>query len=449
MLTNLLAFIIVIGVLVFVHELGHFLVAKAAGIRVPRFSIGLGPRVLGFRRGETEYVISALPLGGYVKMAGLEELEAIEGGSSEAGSAGEPREHVDVQPGRTFDSKPVPTRALVISAGVIMNWVFAVAVFGFIALVWGIPQLPETRIATVDAAALPPGTEALSALPAGARITAIGDRKVDDWRELLYALAVAQPGPVTISFADAAGIVIDIPATEDERDVLLGALSPLPRIGHVAAGQPAEQAGLLPGDQVREAGGEPVASWEALVLAVEAHPEQPLTLGVLRDGQPLSVTVTPRATADADGRVVGRIGVSSTWRRDAGLGASLVYGATETWDFTLLVVGVVRDLIIGRVSPRQLGGPIMIGQVSGQTARAGLEAFLGFMAILSVNLAVLNLLPIPVLDGGQLLLLAVEGVRGRALSVKARMRLAYVGVVLVVLLILLAVYNDILRLFGL
>ena len=462
-MTTILAFIVVIGVLVFVHELGHFLVAKAADIRVPRFSIGLGPKVLGFRRGETEYVISALPLGGYVKMAGMEEMESVEGKESpeeglpdpvpdpvtDAGLVGKAG---SAEADRTFDSKSVPARALVISAGVLMNWLFAVVAFAVIALAWGIPKLPDARIASVDEELLPAGTEALARVPAGARIIAVGDRSVTDWRELEYALAIAPPGSVTIHFADLDAVSVVIPETEEGRIQLSQALHPLlePRIGTVQAGYPADLAGLRPGDHVSEIAGEPISTWQEMVRVVESHPERTLSISVLRDGEAVRLTIVPRAVEDpATEEVVGRIGVTPTWRQQAGIAASVAYGGKETWDFTVRVVTVVRDLVMGRVSPRQLGGPIMIGQVSGETARAGLQAFLTFMAILSINLAVLNLLPIPVLDGGQLVFLAVEGIRGKALSQGLRIRLTQIGVALVFLLILLAVYNDVLRLFGL
>ncbi|MDQ3388233.1 MAG: RIP metalloprotease RseP, partial [Gemmatimonadota bacterium] len=329
--------------------------AKAVDIAAPRFSIGMGPRVWGFRWGETEYVISALPLGGYVRMAGMadDETTVVEGGEEE-----------EVDPARTFDAKPLWARALVISAGVIMNFLFAVVVF----------------------------------VGLGAA----------------YGKAVAAPV-----------------------------------LGEILPDRPAAAAGLRSGDHIREAGGHPVGSWDEFVEIVEASPDRPLALVVERGGVRLPTAVTPESAPGAgEGERVGKIG--------AGVGMqvehiplspteSVAYGFQRTWDFGAMIVVLVGKLIIGEESLRNLGGPLTIGQVSGEAARLGVETFLSFMAIISVNLAILNLLPIPILDGGHLLFLGIEGVRGKALSVESRVRMSQVGMVMVVALMLWAITNDVLR----
>jgi len=350
----IVAFLVVISILIVVHELGHFWAAKSVNIQVPRFSLGLGPRVAGFRRGETEYVISAIPLGGYVKMAGMEDDEAaevLEGG-------GDPQE---VDPERTFDSKPLWARAWVISAGVIFNAIFAVLVFMGLGMAYGEPV-------------------------------------------------------------------------------------PTPVVGQVIPASPAAAAGLRTGDRVLAIGGERIADWTEFVKVVEASPGRPLPVELQRAGRTVAVTVTPRSEGG-----VGKIGVAPSQtaevvHRPMGAGEAVVYGFRETWNYTALIGGLLGKLFTGEESLRSLGGPLTIGQVSGEAARLGLETFLGFMAILSVNLAVLNLLPIPVLDGGHLLFLTIEAVRGRALSLESRIRLSQVGMIVVMALMVWALTNDVLRL---
>jgi regulator of sigma E protease len=456
MLITILAFVTVLGVLIFVHELGHFATAKMVGIEVQRFSIGFGPRILGFTRGETEYVISLLPFGGYVKMAGMEEMEPIEGSApAKEGAAtadGGAAEGRRVAGPRDFESKSLPARMLVISAGVLMNFLFAILVFAASAFIWGVAVEPEARIPARPAAASP----ALGELPGGARVTRVGETEIGDWGDLRRALATAAPGPVTLSFEGAPPATLTVPAEDSLRIAMIQGLEPdrAPVVGQVIAGLPAEGAGLRPGDRIESVAGAPVHSWRDLVGAVEARPGEPTEIVAARAGGTIKVQVTPRAdtvaTADGGSRVVGRIGVgdSGVRRERPGLVGGIAHGVERTWGTARMIVDMLGSLFSGQASPRSLGGPIMIGQLSGQVARAGIEAFLGFMALFSVNLAVLNLLPIPVLDGGHLLFLAVEAVRGRALSVEARMRFTKVGFVLVLAIMAWAFANDVLRLFG-
>jgi regulator of sigma E protease len=465
MLITILATIVVLGVLILVHELGHFVTAKLADIAVPRFSIGLGPKLWGFRRGETEYVISWLPLGGYVKMAGMEEMEPIEGkadrsettgvaGASDVGllTEGDGR----ARPGpRDFESKSLPVRMVVISAGVLMNLLFAVVVFAAGALIWGVEQEPEATIPALTAEELPPGTESLLAVPRGARVVEAGGETIENWGDLRDALILASPGPLTLRFDAAAPVTIEVPANDTARSRLILALNPdrPPVIGQVVDGLPADKAGLLPGDRILAVAGEPVDSWQALVAAVRARPGEVTDLTIERGGRVLDVRVTPEPeeiSTDGEGKeTIGRIGAAPFVPRDRpGPVGALGHGVARTWDTAKIIVGFLGDLITGNASPRSLGGPILIGQLSGEVARAGIEAFLGFMALFSVNLAVLNLLPIPVLDGGHLLFLVIEAVRGRALSYEQRVRFTQVGFVIVLAIMVWAIANDVLRLFG-
>ncbi len=359
MLVTILATAIVLGVLILVHELGHFWAAKAVDIEVPRFSIGLGPKLVGVRKGETEYVLSAIPLGGYVKMAGMAEEEAmgvLEGGVEREREASP----------RDFESKPLWARTLVICAGVAMNLVFAFLAF------------------TVYAGAVGVSEEAVS---------------------------------------------------------------------RVEPGSAAEAAGLRPGDRVLRIDGRKVREPWQIPALIQKRAGTEVAIEVERDGRRLTLEATPRMETRFDGLAedsieVGYLGVAVGEERQVGWGAAVVTGAVRTADWSILVVDFLVELVTGQTSARDLGGPILIGQISGEAARAGIWQLLQFMAIISVNLAILNLLPIPVLDGGHLLFLSVEAVRGRALSIEQRIRWSQVGLVIVMGIMIWAVGNDLLRLFG-
>ena len=442
---TLLAFLVVIGVLIFVHELGHLLAAKAVDIEVPRFSIGFGPRVAGFTWGETEYVISALPLGGYVRMAGMEDTSALEGGVEE--------EHVPSE--RDFDAKPLWARAMVISAGVFMNLVFAVVVLAGVAFAFGEPLNPTTRVAI--GSDVPQEAAALQGLPLGAEITAVGGSVVETWNDVADALATAPAGPVEITFANAAPITLDLPAGDSGRARVLAPLQPFtePFVGEVSPGSPAAEAGLERGDRILTAAGEPVATWSQFVEIVRSRPGERIEMVIDRAGE--RMTVAPVAGSERELNVdmerveIGRLGIAAEAQlvfRRMGFVDSMEYGVSTTWNTSAMIVGLVGDLLTGQASPRTLGGPLAIGQLSGQAARYGAEMFLQWMALLSVNLAILNLLPIPVLDGGQLLFIGVEAVRGRPLSIEQRLRLSHLGLIIVVGIMVWAITNDFLRFFG-
>lgn len=445
---TLLAFLVVIGVLVFVHELGHLVAAKSVDIEVPRFSIGFGPRVWGFRRGETEYVISALPLGGYVRMAGMEDTAALEGGVD--------AEHVPS--GRDYDAKPLWARAWVVSAGVIMNFLFAILVLAGVTYAYGDRLINTTRLAVTPAASGVPAAAPLLEIPRGAELTAVGGEPVESWNDVAEALMEAPPGPLTLEFADAPPATLTLPADDSARMSVFGVLEPyVPAvIGQVNPGSPAARAGIETGDRIVSAGGQPIDTWGEFVQVVQAHPGRELAIEVERGGARVPLTATPnddRELNEEGVRVaVGKLGVGQQTveiaHRPVGLGTAIQRGWSETWGTTGMIVSLLGDLFTGDASPRELGGPIAIGQISGQAASLGLEMFLRWMALLSVNLAVLNLLPIPVLDGGQLLFLGVEAIRGRALSVEQRMRLSNVGLIIVVGIMVWAITNDFLRFFG-
>jgi regulator of sigma E protease len=415
---------------------------------VLRFSFGFGPKTpLAFRRGETEYCLSWVPFGGYVKMAGHED--------DESGGLEGPREGADIPLERTFDAKPLWARVWVISAGVLMNALFAIVVYSVLSGVYGVTRDPSTTVGAVDADALPRGAGPVATLQPGERILRINGDTMTGWREIETALLTAERSPLRIEVEGRAEPVLaDVPLREQEsRAALVRAIAPRhdPVIGDVLPGYPAAAAGLRVGDRVVVAGGDSIAAWEQFVRVVEASADQPLSVVVRRSAADTVLTVTPRGVAvavtDSTTRTVGRIGVSPYFPVERfGLMGSVVQGVRRAGQDAGIVLFTLKGLLTGGLSPRDLGGPIMIGQISGQAARLGLETFLGFMALFSINLAILNLLPIPVLDGGHLVFLAIEGIRRRPLSTQQRLRLTQIGFVVLVGIMLLALTNDITRL---
>lgn len=445
MLTTLLSLVVTLGVLIFVHELGHLFAAKLVGIHAPRFSLGFGKKLWGFQWGETEFIVAAIPLGGYVKMAGMEDDEA-----AEVLEGGAPAEPVPLE--RTFDHKPLWARTLVITAGVIMNFLFAVVVFTVIALAYGESLLPETRAYVPPA---PAGAAApLAAIPVGAKIVAIGGHPVATWNDVGRWLEDVPAGPVQLRFADAPPATIDLPAAKDARGELIGALQPFqdPVLGEVQGGSPASRAGLRKGDRVVEAGGQPVRSWPQLVTIIQGSPGRPLPMVVQRGAQRVPLTVTPSTVkgrkSAGERATLGRIGAgvqADVVHRRIGPIEAVGRGFSGTWDTTKFIATTLKQLVTGEMSARNMGGLLTIAEASGDSARMGFDAFLMFLALFSVNLAVLNLLPIPILDGGHLMFLLAEALRGRPLSVETRIRLSQVGLVIVVALMLWANGNDVVR----
>ena len=449
---NVLALIVVLGVLIFVHELGHFLAAKAAGIYVHRFALGMGSPVkaLSFRRGETEYAVCWLPLGGYVKMASREEdpaSAALEGGAAS----------VAVPPDRVFEAKPVWVRIIVILAGVVMNVLFAWLVFSGLNFTSGVSVYPITTVGEVTAGSLPPGAEDLARLRPGDRITSVAGVPATSWQDIQEAMVGTPADSFAIEVEGRPPVMVRI-----HRDALEArfrasqAIFPFiaPVLGQVVDGGPGDKAGLQRGDTLVAIDGEPIIQWKDAVARIEGRPEAEIRLTVGRAEGRSELTARTLAETEKDSageRRVGklRVGVALPERHEPlNLWMSMVTGARQTMQVSTQIVRVVRGMFSGRVSTREVGGPIAIGLAAGESAQLGLVAFLAFMATISVNLAVLNMLPIPVLDGGQFLFLLGEGILRRPLSVKLRERFTFVGLVLIGLLMILAFSNDIRRLLG-
>lgn len=452
MLLTIGAAIFVIGVLIFVHELGHFMAAKSVGIGVHRFSLGLGPLTpLSFRWGETTYVISWIPIGGYVKMASKEEQEEVGGLEGGSGEQEFPQE-------KLFENKPLWARVFVISAGVAMNFLFAWVVYFGLATIYGRVVDPSTTIARVEAATLPDAAAELRDLPRDVEILRINGDTITSWNDVRDRIADPASEELVFEFANADPVVLAIDGfAMDDRIAVYLSLVPKreARIGNVAVSSAADEAGFAVGDLVIRANGEAIGDWEAMVVVVQRSANNTVDFVVLRDSVEVLLPATPRPVTRVDPATgeeeeIGQLGVNPQLRE---IRVGLIEGIGEGWrgmrSDARLILTTLSGLIRGRVSPRELGGPLLIGQISGQVAAQGLIPLLSFMALFSVNLAILNLLPIPVLDGGQLVFLLIEGVRGKPMPLELRLRFSQFGLVILLGIMVLALTNDLLRVFGL
>lgn len=476
-LRSLLAIVVVFGLVIFVHELGHFLAAKAMGVYAPRFSIGFGPRLWSRKWGETEYIIAALPLGGYVRMASREDesMAFIEGGGEQpapglvdddSDDAPRPRWYdpnamapfgpKPVPENRWFESKSLPARLFIMIAGVTMNMVLGFVVLAGLTLSMGESVILTRVVGVVHELAGAPRL-AREIVP-GDTIVAVDGAPVSSWNDVLAQIDTGHGDAVTITTQR--GKPVTIPVSEERgasrgvtREQLAYAIQPYfaPVIDEVLPGSPAAHAGLEGGDSVVSANGKRVESWAQLVNIIESSPGRPLTLTVSRDDALETVKVTPDSMPQPDpitGRneTVGKIGAqarAASDRKPVSLGAAVSAGWDETWGIAGAVVGYVKQLFTGQISISKLNGPVAIGRASVTAAKQGWDSVLYLIAILSVNLAVFNLLPIPILDGGQIAVNLVEAVKGGSLSARTREYLLRFGLAAIALLFVIVLYNDI------
>jgi len=447
-LVMVLRFIVVIGVLILVHEFGHFFVARLTGVGVERFSIGFGPVLLRWRGKETEYCLSLIPMGGYVKMMG--EESPIEGG-----------EAIPYDPQKAFALKPLWARFLIVFAGPGMNFVLAVAIFAVVFATFGRPVWPAVVGRVLD------GSPAAAAgIKTGDTVLELNGRRVLYWEDLERALADSGGRPVTVRVkrGDVEETVTVTPRRKPVTDPIFGerrevwdiGAGPqlIPQISSVLADSPAQRAGLEPGDVAIAVAGQPVYTPEDLVEAIRTRPGQPFPITVERGGKTLTLTVTPRAVpekAPATGQesTVGKIdaGIATKSVRFEPYGpvAAVEHGAVRTWDVTVLTFKGLWKLVSRQIDSSNIGGPIQIATEAGRQAKEGLGPLAIFTAFISVNLAVLNLLPVPMLDGGHLFFFVIEAILGRPLSLKKREAAQQLGFVLLMLLMVYALYNDLVR----
>lgn len=445
-MTTLLAFAVALGVLVVVHELGHYGVARLCGVKVLRFSVGFGKPLLSWRVGadRTEWAIAAFPLGGYVKM--LDETE---------GEVAPEEAH------RAFNRQTPWRRMAIVAAGPAANFALAVLIYWFF-FMHGVVGLRAV------VAEPPAGTPAAAAgLRGGDAVSAVAGEPIVTWQDLRWHLLrrAMSGGAVELDTGAATRrLDVSILKPEDmEGDFLakLG-LTPFqpalpPVLGDVVPDGAAALAGLRPGDVVKAVNGEPVARWEDLVRWVKTHPGQSLHFDIRRDERTLTVEVVP-ARVEGKGQSIGRIGAAP--RVDPKLmegllvevsyppHAALARALGKTWEMSAFSLEMLGRMVVGQVSWKNLSGPITIADYAGQSARLGGFAFLGFLALISVSLGVLNLLPVPLLDGGHLMYYIAELIKGSPVSDKAMAIGQQVGMALLLLLMAFAFYNDINRLIA-
>ncbi len=450
-LQTVAAFIVALGVLIIVHEYGHYLAARLFNVKVLRFSIGFG-RPLLVRRGRrdaTEWVVAAIPFGGYVKM--LDEREG-------------PVDPAEVT--RAFNRQSVAKRIVIVAAGPVFNFLFAILLYAGLYMT-GVPEAKPIL------AEPPAGTLAAAAgFRSGDTVRSIDAEHVETWEQMRWHVIRGALERKALAFEvteDQRGITkltLDLRGfaeSEQEGDIIerigLRLYRPplAPVMGRIVAGSPAERAGLEPGDRVTHAAGKEVDSWDALVRVIRANPDNRLQLTIARAGVNRVVDIVPEAVS-ANGERIGRIGAapfvspadterSITWARYGPLDA-LVKGVVKTWDISVFSLRMLGKMLLGQVSWKHLSGPVTIADFAGQSAQLGWISYLTFLALISISLGVLNLLPIPLLDGGHLMYYAIEIIKGGPVSERAMEFGQRVGLALLLVLMAFALYNDFHRLLS-
>ena len=452
-LQSLLAFVVAIALLVTFHEFGHFWVARRCGVKILRFSVGFGRPLWRRRFGPdaAEFVIAALPIGGYVRMLDEREGEVA------------PQERP-----RAFNNKPLGYRALIVAAGPLFNFLFALAAYWIVFMVGVSGLRPLIGSVAADSPA------AVAGLQAGDEITGISGRTTPTWSSLLEEMvsdAVAgrvidlqvrdKDGNTSVIHVNPAGIRMDDLAGGKLLEVLgITPLRPVlpPVIAAVRSGGAAERDGLQPGDRIVAANGTGIVNWEEWVTLVRAHPGAAIETEIDRKGQQIRLSITPDPVTGADGARIGQIGATADSRVVASghlianerysAPAALLRSVEKTIEVSALTLRMIAKMISGNASVKNLSGPLSIAQYAGESAGFGLVAFISFLAIVSVSLGVLNLLPIPLLDGGHLMYYLSELVTGRPVSESTQVIGQHLGLAVLLGLMGLAIYNDLMRIIG-
>lgn len=451
-LTSILAFAVAIGILVAIHEFGHYIVARLCGVKVLRYSIGFGQVLWSKRSGadQTEYCLSAIPLGGYVKL--LDERDCAVSFAERD---------------RAFNRQSSAVRIAILAAGPAFNLLFAIVAYAAM-FMSGVPGM-KAVIGTVD-----PGSVAASAgLHDGDRIVAVGGRSVLTWESATLAMLddMLSEGAIRLEVADSTGktrVATILTAGRESQLTEPGKLftglgmkpwSPEPDrvVSAVTPGSPADAAGVRAGDRVVSMNGQPVKSLGTWIQYIRSHPGETITLDVERNGRQIGFKV-PIGKVQDRGATIGQIGaafalpkgVLESMRAEERYGPlqSLERGVAKTWEMSALTLRMMWRMVTGDVSPKNISGPINIAEYAGMSASIGATAFLNFLAIVSISLGVLNLLPVPMLDGGQIVYTVAETFKGGPLSERSQVIGQQIGIALLLALMSFAFYNDLSRLFS-
>ncbi len=421
--------IILLGVMILIHEAGHFWAALAVGVKVETFSIGFGPRLFGFRRGETDFRVSAILFGGYVRMLGEQP--------GDADSNADPR---------SFQAKARWQRAIVIIAGPLMNVLLAIGLVAGLYM-YGFPKEAPASQAVISSVA-PNSAAAEAGLQSGDRIVQLGTKHDPNWQEVVMeeTLNANHALPVVVSREGKEVKTNITPHMDPKEGVGVAGWRGDVQVGEVASGSPASAAGLKPGDLFINVNGAPVESPVTVQKIIFASMGKAVNLEMMRDNRMREVTVVP---VKGDGpKLPWRIGIA--FRNPVqfvklGFGPALMESLRFNRQNATMIFGVLRSIVAARVSPKALSGPIGIAQMSSQAAHEGPSSFLFLMAIVSLNLAIFNLLPIPILDGGTLLLLAIEMIMQREMSLQVKETVFKLGFVFLMMVVVFVIYNDISR----
>jgi regulator of sigma E protease len=438
-MNTLIGIFLVLGVMILVHEWGHFIVARFFGVRVDVFSIGFGPRLFGFKWGATDYRISALPLGGYVRMAG-QDLSEVD--SNDVAPTGAPDELM---------SKPRWQRALISFAGPAVNLVMPILLLGGFYAIKGLPY-PAYLDKPIVISGLPQTSPlAKAGVTDGDQIVSVNEVPTPTWSKANTYLLQAPDGVLHFRIdRQGAQRIVEVKAADIRNvDRALGNLPVPALVGPVERGMPASRAGLKRGDLIVAVNGTPVNSWYDFFDQIRHSSGRVLNTTVRRNGSEMNVAIRPVQDKDEDGQVAWRIGVGpgGEWAfKDMTLTASVKEASDETVGATAKLLGVMGRLFSGKLSVRQLRSFVGIAALAGQAVEEGPVDVINMMAMISLNLGILNLLPIPILDGGNILLLTLEGIRRRDFSLAFKERFVQVGLVFLLVFFAYVMYNDVVRL---
>ena len=426
---TLAVFIVVLGLLVFVHEFGHFIVAKRAGVRVEIFSFGFGPRLLGVKRGDTEYRISALPLGGYVKMTGEDPQDA------------------EAQSEYSFTMKPVSARMRIVVAGPVMNLLLPLFLMPIVYLL-GIQQPAYLDEPPAVGWVEEESTAEKAGFHVGDTILSIQGDPTPTWEKvkILFASNPNKALSVEILRADTHLQLTITPESKEALGGYTGLLQKMaPLIDSVEPNLPAAKAGLQRGDKIISIQGAAIHHWVQMAKIIRAHPGEPLEFTILRGGESFTQIMEPKKEEESGTGILGITHLEETTFKRYGLLQSIRSGLSDFVQSIQLTFYVIGKLFTGNISVKTLGGPILIAKMTGDAARVGLSSLISFVAFLSLQLGILNLFPIPVLDGGHIFFFCLEGLLRRPLNVKIREVAQQVGFIVLLIFILVISYNDVMR----